>query len=260
MSLSTHVSITFGGSDISSGSCFCTEVKLNSYTFQNCAAAVLRLRIPSIDKVQMHSWFEARTFRWRCISHLVLCARISVLMIEQLDLIGRTAELARTFGIDFFSVISRGSQYRVESMMIRLAHSQNFILLSPNTEQVARQPAMEALPLVMEPESGMYEDPVCVLDFQSLYPSMIIAYNLCFSTCLGRPCHLNSDKKEKHRLGCMEHFELKHSLTKMDMEPEDLIVAPNGVAFVPKHIRHGVVPRLLQEILDTRVMVCLSVV
>ena len=40
---------------------------------------------------------------------------------------------------------------------------------------------MEAMPLVMEPESRFYADgPVVVLDFQSLYPSQIIAYNLCF--------------------------------------------------------------------------------
>jgi DNA polymerase zeta len=37
----------------------------------------------------------------------------------------------------------------------------------------------------MEPEAGYYKDPVLVLDFQSLYPSMMIAYNLCFSTCIG---------------------------------------------------------------------------
>jgi DNA polymerase zeta len=50
--------------------------------------------------------------------------------------LNRTAELARVFGIDFFSVFSRGSQYRVESMMLRLAHTQNFVLISPNKQQV----------------------------------------------------------------------------------------------------------------------------
>jgi hypothetical protein len=51
--------------------------------------------------------------------------------------VGRTAELARTFGIDFFAVLFRGSQYRVESMMARLAHTQNYLLPSPSKEQVA---------------------------------------------------------------------------------------------------------------------------
>jgi len=33
-------------------------------------------------------------------------------------------------------VCCRGSQYRVESMLVRLAHSQNYLTLSPNKEQV----------------------------------------------------------------------------------------------------------------------------
>ena len=68
--------------------------------------------------------------------------------------------------------------------------------------QVGTQPAMEAIPLVMEPESRFYSGPVVVLDFQSLYPSMIIAYNLCFSTCLGRPAHAAADLPVK--LGASE--------------------------------------------------------
>eukprot|EP00967_Tisochrysis_lutea_P047785 scaffold58178_cov19-Tisochrysis_lutea.AAC.1 len=49
--------------------------------------------------------------------------------------IGRTAELARTFGIDFFSVLTRGSQYRVESLMLRLSHACNYLAVSASREQ-----------------------------------------------------------------------------------------------------------------------------
>lgn len=52
--------------------------------------------------------------------------------------VGRTAEMARTFGIDFFSVLTRGSQYRVESLLLRLAHASNYVAVSPSREQVGR--------------------------------------------------------------------------------------------------------------------------
>lgn len=63
------------------------------------------------------------------------------------------------------------------------------------------QPAMEALPLVMEPESRFYPDPILVLDFQSLYPSIVIAYNLCYSTCMGKPPHCHPHTANPLRLG-----------------------------------------------------------
>jgi DNA polymerase elongation subunit (family B) len=44
--------------------------------------------------------------------------------------------------------------------------------------QVGRMNAAEAMPLIMEPSSGFYTNPVLVLDFQSLYPSIMIAYNV----------------------------------------------------------------------------------
>lgn len=103
---------------------------------------------------------------------------------------GQTCEHARLFGIQFYEVFSRGSQFRVESMMLRLAKPLNYIPVSPSIQQRARMRAPESLPLIMEPQSAFYTDPLVVLDFQSLYPSIIIAYNYCFSTCLGRIEHI----------------------------------------------------------------------
>lgn len=78
--------------------------------------------------------------------------------------------------------------------------------------QCQGQPAMEAIPLVMEPESRLYVDPVIVLDFQSLYPSQIIAYNLCYSTCLGRPSHAEAGKAPI-RLGAQTYGQQKGIMT-----------------------------------------------
>lgn len=76
------------------------------------------------------------------------------------------------------SVFNRGSQFRVESLMIRLCKIYNFLVYSPTGVQVAKMNAPEIVPLVMEPLSEYHSDPVLVLDFQSLYPSVMIAYNI----------------------------------------------------------------------------------
>jgi DNA polymerase zeta len=68
----------------------------------------------------------------------------------------------------------------------------------------------------MEPQSAFYSSPLVVLDFQSLYPSgmitilvfnrvftvslVMIAYNYCYSTCLGRI----KDFQGKNKLGVLD--------------------------------------------------------
>ena len=70
--------------------------------------------------------------------------------------------------------------------MLRIAHKLNYVAFSANTKQKMGMKAAECIPLTLEPESRFYQEPVAVLDFQSLYPSVIMAYNICYTTCLGR--------------------------------------------------------------------------
>ena len=85
-------------------------------------------------------------------------------------------------------------QYRVESMMLRIAKPLDYVAVSPSVQQRAQSRAPECIPLTLEPHSKYYTDPVVVLDFQSLYPSIMIAYNYCFSTAVGRMEYLNKSK------------------------------------------------------------------
>ncbi|KAJ6973962.1 DNA polymerase zeta catalytic subunit [Populus alba x Populus x berolinensis] len=131
-------------------------------------------------------------------------------------------------------------------MFLRLAHTQNYIAISPGNQQVASQPEMECLPLVMEPESGFYADPVVVLDFQSLYPSMIIAYNLCFCTCLG-----NVAPSKANTLG-VSSFSTDPCVLR-DLK-DKILFTPNGTMYVPSENSKRCSARLLEEILSTRIM------
>ncbi|XP_058470298.1 DNA polymerase zeta catalytic subunit [Solea solea] len=229
-----------------------TEVTLNNYSFENVAFHVLHQRFPSYSPRTLSDWFDHNTdlYRWKMVDHYVSRVRGTMQLLQQHDIIGRTSELARLFGIQFLHVLTRGSQYRVESMMLRVAKPLNYIPVTPGIQQRAQQRAPQCIPLVMEPESRFYSNSVIVLDFQSLYPSIVIAYNYCYSTCLGHVDTLGTS--DEFRFGC----------TNLRVPPEllfqlrnDITVSPNGIAYVKSSVRKGVVPSMLEEILNTRIMV-----
>lgn len=230
------------------------EIALQSYTFENVVYHILHKRVPVFSFKDLSFWWEHKSclYRHKTIDFYLLRVKSIVMLIEQLDLIGRTSELARLFGIQFYEVLSRGSQFRVESMMLRLAKPLNYIAVSPTVSQRAKMRAPEFLPLILEPESKFYADPVIVLDFQSLYPSMMIAYNYCFSTCVGRVEHLG--KNAPFEFGATQ-LKISPNRIKKLLAKNKLIFSPCGVAFVTADVRLGILPRMLREILDTRLMV-----
>lgn len=50
--------------------------------------------------------------RWKVIEHYVTRVKANIEIMDQLDMVGRTSEFARVFGIEFYHVLSRGSQVR----------------------------------------------------------------------------------------------------------------------------------------------------
>ena len=52
------------------------------------------------------------------MKHYVTREKGNLEMIEQLDMIGRTSEFARVFGIEFYHVLSRGSQVSCEALCV----------------------------------------------------------------------------------------------------------------------------------------------
>lgn len=117
----------------------------------------------------------------------------------------------------------------------------------------------------MEPLSAFYSSPLVVLDFQSLYPSVMIAYNYCYSTCLGRVQDFQGRNKfgvgeVNYPPGLLETLKehLFGQLTCSNFivhSSSTIVVAPNGMIYVKPEVRKGLLSKMLTELLDTRVMV-----
>ncbi|PGH08313.1 hypothetical protein AJ79_06000 [Helicocarpus griseus UAMH5409] len=226
------------------------ELNLLQYTMENVVFHLLHQRIPHYPFQDLTKWFTSQKPRdiVKAINYFVSRVQLDLKIIESNELVSRTSEQARILGIDFFSVVSRGSQFKVESLMFRIAKPENFILISPGRKQVGQQNALECLPLVMEPQSDFYTSPLLVLDFQSLYPSIMIAYNYCYSTCLGRVV----DWRGRNKLGFID---FRRPAGLLELFKDQINIAPNGIMYVKQEIRKSLLAKMLIEILETRVMV-----
>ncbi|KAK4133418.1 hypothetical protein BT67DRAFT_423459 [Trichocladium antarcticum] len=226
------------------------ELNLLQYTMENVVWHVLHRRIPHYSWRTLTDWYSSGRPRdlSKVLRYYLKRTRMDIEILEANELIPRTSEQARLLGVDFFSVFSRGSQFKVESIMFRIAKPENFLLPSPSRRQVGGQNALECLPLVMEPQSAFYPSPVLVLDFQSLYPSVMIAYNYCYSTFLGRIANWRGTGK----MGFAEYNRREGLLRLLK---DHINIAPNGMMYSKAEIRKSLLAKMLTEILETRVMV-----
>lgn len=226
------------------------ELNLLQYTMENVVWHLLHQRIPHYSWRTLSDWYSGSRQRdlSKVLRYYLTRTKMDIEILEENELIARTSEQARLLGVDFFSVFSRGSQFKVESIMFRIAKPENFLLVSPSRKQVGGQNALECLPLVMEPQSAFYNSPLLVLDFQSLYPSVMIAYNYCYSTFLGRITNWRGMNK-------MGFTEYKRHQQLLALLKDYINIAPNGMMYTKVEIRKSLLAKMLTEILETRVMV-----
>ena len=226
------------------------ELNLLQYTMESVVFHLLHRRIPHYTYKDLTLWYtsDKPKDQMKVIGYYVSRVRLNLEILDENELIARTSEQARLLGVDFFSVFSRGSQFKVESLMFRIAKPENYLLPSPSRKQVGQQNALECLPLVMEPQSAFYNSPLLVLDFQSLYPSVMIAYNYCYSTFLGRVISWRGQNK-------MGFTEYQRQQRILELLKDQINIAPNGIIYAKPNIRKSLLAKMLGEIIETRVMV-----
>ena len=148
------------------------------------------------------------------------------LMDKLLCLVNYT-EMARVTGVPFNYLLARGQQVKFISQLFRKALERQLVI--PNLKSDASEEQYEGA-TVIEPTRGYYDVPIATLDFASLYPSIIQAHNLCYTTLLKK------DVVEKLGL----------------RKDEDYIVTPNGDMFCTAKVRKGLLSTILEELLTAR--------
>ncbi|DBB04055.1 TPA: DNA polymerase delta catalytic subunit [Trebouxia sp. C0004] len=148
-------------------------------------------------------------------------------LLDKLMYMYNYIEMARVTGVPMSFLLTRGQSIKVFSQILRKARQKDLLVPylkvgAPGGDAVGYEGAT-----VLDAKQGYYRDPVATLDFASLYPSIMMAHNLCYSTLLPRD-----------RL---------HELPK-----EDVIRTPTGDIFVRAHRTKGILPEILEELLAAR--------
>lgn len=204
------------------------EYKLRSYTLNAVSAHFLGEQKEdvhhSIITSLQHGDSETRR---RLAVYCLKDAYLPLRLLEKLMALVNYTEMARVTGVPFSYLLSRGQQIKVISQLFRKCLQIDTII--PNMQSQATDEQYEGA-TVIDPIRGYYDIPIATLDFNSLYPSIMMAHNLCYTTL--------SNKATVERLNL-----------KLD---EDYIITPNGDYFVTTKVRRGILPIILEELIGAR--------
>lgn len=240
---------------------------LHSYSLEYIIYYVLNTQFPIYSRLKLISWWYSNDLfiNYRVCNYLKLGINMIFKLIQKMNIINEATEGSRLTGLPLMASLTRGSQIRIISLIMHFLKCENLILPSPTQLQVREMKAPMHIPFIIEPISEYYTDPVIVLDFQSLYPSIIIAYNLCYSTCIGSIQNISKalqDESLFYKLGYMNGQKLDLQNINKLLKNNQIFVSPNGIAFI-KFLKstnsEGVLPKILKMILKTRQLVKLSI-
>lgn len=231
-----------------------SELSLYGYSLENVILTQFHQTLPRFTNRQLSEWLSSSNYSdvEFVLNYYLRRMEMILKLIEFKELILKNVEQARIIGVDFNSIFYRGSQFKVESILSRLARSENLLLDSISKQQVHEMRPLECIPLVMEPDARFFKSPLLVLDFQSLYPSIIIAYNYCFSTIIAR---LSGFRQHENEVGYLKNLSMDTGMLDILKKNKALQISPNGCVFVKASVRKSLLAKMLEEILNMRISV-----
>ncbi|CAD27015.1 DNA POLYMERASE DELTA CATALYTIC (LARGE) CHAIN [Encephalitozoon cuniculi GB-M1] len=198
------------------------DFKLRSYSLNSVSIHFLKEQkedVPysSIGELQSKNKDTRRRIASYCLRDTVLPLRL----FNTLNVLINYTELSRVTGTPIEYFFTRGMAIKIFTLVYRAASKEDFMI--PDIDPFESNKTFEG-GFVIEPRKGFYNKPVSVMDFSSLYPSIMISHNLCYTTLL---------TKEQYRI-------LGGTKT------------PTGNYFCSAERKKGLLPRILTDLLTSR--------
>lgn len=155
-----------------------------TYSLTNLAMTQLKTRRIEIEPVDIPQWFNESKTIVQLAKHTLHDAQLVQKLMFKLQIIPLTKQLTNIAGNLWSRTMKGNRAERNEYLLLHEFHQLKFIV--PEKAKASKAPssgkAKYSGGLVLEPKKGLYDSFVLLLDFNSLYPSIIQEYNLCFTT------------------------------------------------------------------------------
>eukprot|EP00698_Gefionella_okellyi_P019960 TRINITY_DN6205_c0_g1_i1.p1 TRINITY_DN6205_c0_g1~~TRINITY_DN6205_c0_g1_i1.p1 ORF type:complete len:1093 (-),score=275.65 TRINITY_DN6205_c0_g1_i1:45-3323(-) len=158
------------------------DYKLSSYSLNSVSAHFLGEQKEDVQHSIITELFNGSPDTRRRLA--VYCLKDAYLPQRLMDkLLGlyNYLEMSRVTGVPLSFLLQRGQQIKVISQLYRKSRQHNMVI--PFVKTQGSDEKYEGA-IVIEPKKGYYDVPITTLDFSSLYPSIMMAHNLCYSTLL----------------------------------------------------------------------------
>ena len=111
-----------------------------------------------------------------CIKDTLLPHRL----MKKLCILLNLLEMAKATWVPLCFLVERGQQIKVFSQLTKKARELGFMVPTIRYGQLPEEPYEGAT--VLDAQKGAYYTPITALDFEALYPSIMMAHNLCYSS------------------------------------------------------------------------------
>lgn len=200
---------------------------LKQYTLRAVSKELLNREKLDVPPLEMEEyWFDTGEKFRKFVDYARRDAELALELILNLRLLDKYIALAQVSGSLLQEIVDGGQTSMVETLLLREFGRRDRVLLPKPDDEVSAERYEMSSDLkggeVLEPKKGLLEN-VIILDYKSLYPTIMMAHNLCYSTVVTG-----------------------------DRPDGATIKPPSGGEFVPPDVYKGIVPSILEDLLNQR--------